>query len=414
MQIYASTLLCAAMLQCAQLHAQASAAELPAPEARTPGGTRALLDATGDSLLEAYRREIAELELSGGAYSPALTEPLLELGTALQRAGLHEEAVRVLRRSLHLARINDGLYSQAQLAMLEAEIRSHIALGQFSEADERHRYLYRVQQRTLDSPRRGLALMRQARWQRRAYDLALDEDGFGRLQNMWNLYRMALADLAEHQGEASVQLMAPLYGMLEAQYLLSSHSQDNRPDVYGREAFRNSMEDGRFHAYRSQSYKQGNAVLQAMLDLQRVQPDAGPEGPAHALILQGDWHLWHGKLDEAMETYRAAMEELAALDDAQARTQRLLGTPQPLPALANLRPLPAPLETGDGDLLIEFGVDAFGKVQDLRRLDEQAANDAAANRLLRKLRRTRFRPRFVDGQAVATTEILWRYDTRQW
>jgi hypothetical protein len=247
-----------------------------------------------------------------------------------------------------------------------------------------------------------------------AYELALDEDGFGRLQNMWNLYRMALADLAEHQGEASVQLMAPLYGMLEAQYLISSHSQDSRREVYGREAFRTSIEDGRFHAFRSQSYKQGNAVLQAMLDLQRVQSQAGAEGPVHAMILQGDWHLWHGKLDEAMDTYRHALAELDTLDDAKERAERLLGTPQPLPALANLRPLPEPVGAEQGDLLIEFGVDAFGKVQDLHRLGDEAANEAAANRLLRKLRRTRFRPRFVDGQAVATTEIRWSYDTRQW
>ena len=54
--------------------------------------------------------------------------------------------------------------------------------------------------------------MQQARWQRQAYELGLGEYGFTRLLAMWDLYRMALTDIADREGETSPNLLPPLYG----------------------------------------------------------------------------------------------------------------------------------------------------------------------------------------------------------
>ena len=40
----------------------------------------------------------------------------------------------------------------------------------------------------------------------------------------------------------------------------------------------------------------------------------------------------------------------------------------------------------------------------------QVEDNPAVNRLLRKMRRTRFRPRYEDGEAVATDMIVWSFD----
>lgn len=373
----------------------------------------AALTGRADDTIRRYRDEIATLEADGGAYSPGLTEPLLELGLALQRAQRHPEAIRVLKRGVHLARVNEGLYSRVQLALIEAEIRSHIALGDFATADDRQRYLYRVQQRTLTDSGRSLALMRQARWQRRAYELGLDENGLERLLGMWNLYRLALTEIAEQEGDGSPNLLPPLYGMLRSQYLISGFD-DSGSGSSRADPFSAGGDDGRRMVFRRQSYEQGGSVIRAIYDVQRAQPGSGPREHAEALILLGDWRLWHGKDDDAAGAYDDALRELALLDDAEPVTTTLLGEPEALPALEGVRPLPPTTAREVANLLVEFTVDERGRVRDLQRVDDHDGNDALANRLLRKLRRTRFRPRFEDGQPVPTTTMVWAYDTNDW
>ena len=70
-----------------------------------------------------------------------------------------------------------------------------------------------------------------------------------------------------------------------------------------------------------------------------------------------------------------------------------------------MRPLPDPVPAEQANVLLEFGVSHRGRVQDLERVDENESNEARAYRLMRKLRRTRFRPSLVDGVAVETEKV---------
>ena len=378
-----------------------------------------------------YRQAIEEMESSQGAYAEGLQEQLLSLGMSLQQQGRHDEAIRVLKRGVHLARINKGLYSVDQIPLLQTEIASHMASGQFLEADERQMYLYRVQQRTLDRGEvRAQALMQQARWQRRAYEMGVGEQGFARLLTMWDLYRLALNDVVDQQGDTSMDLLPPLEGMLESQYLIAGYQGETSSGGYGGDDLAARQNQGRFNAYRSQSYKRGQAVIQAMYDIEQKNNGGDKVAAAESLVMLGDWMLWHGEREAAFGAYRDAMMELAETDDAQLHRERLFGTPVALPSLAGVRPLPEPIAAENGNLLLEFGVSNRGRVVDLERIEEsidseevEAAEDAveqaeeataATNRFMRKLRRTRFRPRFEDGEPVATEKLIWAYDTSNW
>ncbi|QIB66039.1 hypothetical protein [Kineobactrum salinum] len=50
---------------------------------------------------------------------------------------------------------------------------------------------------------------------------------------------------------------------------------------------------------------------------------------------------------------------------------------------------------------------------DLNRLDDNSEVNGTANRLMRKLRRTPFRPRFDfnTGEPVATEKLTWAYES---
>ncbi len=363
--------------------------------------------------VRAYQRAIAELEARDGAFSPGLSEELLGLGLALQRNGDHESAIAVFKRGVHVARVTDGLYSERQLALLQGEIASHVALGAYTEADERQRYLYRVQARTLSDRSRGQALMQHALWQRQAYEAGLGEESFSRLTRMWSLYRLALTELVEAEGEKSPALLPPLLGMLRAQYLLSG--------------FVGEMTTGRFRtggvypdeestqvAYRNQSYEQGSAVIRAIYDVRVAQPDAGFIDSVDSMVMLADWQFWHGKRAGALETYAKLYAELAAQENAEVLVQAIFDQPQPLPNIAGVRALPEPDAEGPDSLLIEFSVNERGRVTDLERLDEHPQFDDKADDIARRIRQTLFRPRFSDGMPVHTDKVRWAYDISHW
>ena len=362
-----------------------------------------------------YREAIAELEDVAGAYGEGLSEKLLGLGLALQQQGRHAEAVTVFKRGVHLARINDGLYSGSQIPLLQSQISSHLALGDYETADERQTYLYRVQRRALDKGIvRAEALMQQARWQRQAYELGLGEYGFTRLLAMWDLYRMALTDIADREGENSPNLLQPLYGMLQSQYLIAGFQGETASGGFDNSAFGSRSDDGRFNAYKSTAFKRGRSVINAIYNLNQETSGGDKIAAARDLTLLGDWQFWHGMREGAMETYRSAITELAELDDAQQQTDRLFGAPTALPDLDGVRPLPPTTSPDMADLLLEFMVTPGGRVVDLTRLDDNLENESKANRLMRQLRKTRFRPRFEGVEPVETEVSVWAYDTAKW
>ena len=361
---------------------------------------------TSSHQIMAYNRAIKDAESREGAYGASLSESVLGLARILQSQGRHDEAIKLYKRGQHLTRINEGLYCPQQIPMLQGEIASHKALQSYALADERQNYLYRVQTKAIGSGDALVdAFMDQAKWQYEAYQLGLGRGGYDRLIDMWELYRMAFNDVIEREGKASPKLLRPLHGMLEAQYLISSV--DIRPST---PVF---TEDGqideellRFKTYHAQSYKQGNAVIEAIASIEQAQTQHRDSSPAQTLVMLGDWRLWNGRTDDAWAAYREAATELARESDAQEKARRLFGEPVPLPAIEDINPLPPTVTTDEQAVTLAFRVNEQGKVRDIERLDDDEEADRQAYRLIRQLRNTRFRPRLEAGQPVETDNIV--------
>lgn len=367
----------------------------------------------GDDL-DAYYAALESAELRGGAYNDELTEPLLGLAMALQARGEHGDALALFKRGAHLARINDGLHSSRQIPLLRGEIASLIASGDYAVADDRQRYLYRVQLRGRERGERlAEAYMEHADWQYQAYRLRLESEGFDRLINMANLYQAALKDVVEHEGDTSPAMLPPLHGLLRAQYLIAGYdlsplTQAPVEDVRARQNLY------RFAAYKRQSYATGQSIIQAMHDISSRAPDARQRvlDSAHTLAMLGDWHLWNDQPQAAERAYAEAWAELAGLDDAQDQASALLGAPVALPALAGLEPLPPEAQDDPAAVQLMFSITASGRTRSLRRLDENAELDGRALRLMRTLRTTRFRPRFEAGQPAETQQLVKAFDLK--
>ena len=384
-----------------QLYASTDTAEASGERTMLPTG----IDTTD------VENTIRRMESEQGAFSSGLSEQLLSLAEALQRQGRHEEAVKAYKRGSHLARINGGLYTAEQIPLLQGEIRSHMAMQNYEDADERQFYLYRVQKRSLESgDLLARSLMEQARWHERAYYLSLDEDAYVRLLNMWDMYRLALTDIAQREGDTSMALLEPLQGMLQSQYMISAHQMDSGGGGFsaGGSNLSSRQDEGRFWAYRAQAYDKGNAVIRAMYDVGAAQMPPDPVFQAQMKTQLGDWHLWHGQRTPAIQAYTEARAELVSLDDAQPFINELFGQPVALPDLDGVRPLPREVAPDDADIVLQFGITERGKVVDLDRLDEHESGDGGY-RLMRKMRDVVFRPRFEEDIPVATQEMVKAY-----
>ncbi len=359
------------------------------------------------------RNAIRDIESRHGAYAADLPEQILSLGLALQAQDRHGEAMSTFKRGVHLARINNGLYSVEQIPLLHGEIESAIALGEYGKVDQLQEYLYRVQQRSLPAGEtRADALLQQAAWQFKAYQLELGTAGPERLLTMQDLYYRAWNDLRSIEEENSPKLLPPLYGLQRTQYLISEHQAANDATVNNFNSNFNSANANRFYAYRARNYDTGRNVIVAIYKIHRDNSGASSDEAVQAAVSLGDWAMWYDKRDEATQIYQYALAELALRDDAQEEGPALLSEPVPLPDVKGLRKLPPPVSPEEGNILVEFGVDRRGKVLDLTRLDTNEDMDPTATRLMRVLRGTKFRPRFESGEPVETDKLVRAYDIK--
>ena len=363
----------------------------------------------------AYTKLIEDIEREQGAYDPGLTQQLLALGAALQTEARHDEAIAVFKRGVHLARINTGLYSAEQIALLHGEIRSYFALGDFAQVDERRQYLHRVERRALrhNNEASTQALLDQALWQRQAYVMGIDEaeTRFSRLQSMWQLNRMALDEVIKTEGDTSPALLAPLYGMLQSQYLVAGYQGFD-------EVLAGVKYDNRHLAHNSVAYKQGRSVLEAIMLINATNSGDDMALRAHDLVQLGDWAWGFNDRSAALEHYQQAYEAIAQCDDPEGLTSALFGAPTPIPNIDGIRPLPAYNADGNGPLTINFAVSETGRITSLETLrvpeDEREEAAISNDRFLRHLRKIRFRPSLEAGEAISRTDIVWSFNPQNW
>ena len=222
---------------------------------------------------------------------------------------------------------------------------------------------------------------------------------------MYDLYHLAIQDVIAREGDKSPQLLEPLYGMLQAQYLISSYDVAMPLPTFEEQPY---IDESliRFKSYRAHSYQQGDTIIKAISSINLNQPTPDHKAIAETLVMLGDWRLWNGKTDAAWEAYREAEAEVASSGDAQTLMPKLFGEPVALPNIGDLNPLPPSVTPEEADITLAFAVNERGRVRDLERLDTHEVADRQAFRLMKQLRNTMFRPRFEAGKPVETGKLV--------
>jgi len=98
-------------------------------------------------------------------------------------------------------------------------------------------------------------------------------------------------------------------------------------------------------------------------------------------------------------------------------TFRILDAPVALPAVPGFDPVLdiKQGEPAEGDLVVSFNISATGKAVNLERIQFPVVEGTRGpERVLRRLKKMRFRPVFEDGKPVESQTITWVFEPKHW
>jgi TonB family protein len=190
-------------------------------------------------------------------------------------------------------------------------------------------------------------------------------------------------------------VVEPLRGIARAYMLRSSYPEVWRRRVWPRE--RN---------------KEGEEVLQRALQI--LESDPTPETVPtriETLIQMGDWYQIKKAPREALPYYQRAWQLISKTPSLSRSVSTALDVPlrvyYPTPRIVANVPRGRPEDARSHHVQVEFTVAADGSVSDAR-IVEHDTRDQYAQEIFAAVRASRFRPKFVDGQAVAASAITYR------
>ncbi len=372
-----------------------------------------------------YEGTIASIENNGGAWDRALTEELVALGVLQQQEGAHPEAIETLSRAMHVNRINEGLHTLGQVAMVERMIDSYVALGDWSNVDLYQNYLFYVQQKAYgsDDPRLIPVLHRLGEWNIEAFNLGFGDPLGGRLSTAQLLFNAATRMVGIHFGRNDERYVPYLRSIATSAYLVARHpdymTELNRPDyASAQEMLRYQLNETRSPEPRG--YSAGLNALQEVTDIYREQGDQ-PYLLAEALANQADWQLIFDRFRAAEELYAEAWQVLNESENGEELIHELFGQVRPIPTFAEL---PTNLLLGSPDSQergalhydyadVRFDVNQNGAPRNVEVLTEETEDNARQlSRLRREVLRSLFRPLIVDGKIESSESHVFRY--RYW
>jgi len=377
-----------------------------------------------DSIVR-YNSSVAEIELDGGAWDDNLVEELTALGRLQQQQGEHLAAIETLDRAMHVNRINSGLYTLEQIAVVEQLIQSYLALGDWEQADIYNNYLFHVQQKAygIDDPRLIPVLDRLATWNIQAFNIGYGELLGVRLRQSQIMFNAAARMVGMHFGKTDERFVNYQKNIANSAYLVARNPdlmmEIERPEYRSMQQMLAEKLNER-RPVQSPGFRTGERALMEVAQLYIEQAD-DPYATAEAITHLADWYLMFERRRGALDNYRLAWDLLKQQDNSEELIERLFGNVVPLPSFGSSIKTPdAFYKNEDGTEALKydyadlvFDVTANGAVRNVESISEEnEANEAQLSKLRIWVRSTRFRPMIVDGEPQRSNDNHFRY--RYW
>lgn len=160
------------------------------------------------------------------AYDGTLVAPLYQEARQQQESGNHTAAVILYKEAIHILRINQGLYNDAQIDLLDAMIDSEISLQNWEQVDKNYAYMENLYRRLYDvtDPRLEIGLQKVVSWHVNALNVNIDGKRIEHLQQANKLFRLRLqiAQLTLHTDDPKLDFLYRNIEICERQLFLAS------------------------------------------------------------------------------------------------------------------------------------------------------------------------------------------------
>ena len=375
----------------------------------------------------ALQSEIIRIETDEGVWSRQLVEQLGGLGRSYQLQGNHAEAIEAYDRAIHINRVNSGLDTIEQIPFVEARIRSHLTLGQWAEADLYTNYLYYLQRKAYggNDPRLIPVLERLGNWNLQAFHIGFGESLAMRLSSAFAFFSAASERIARHYGKTDGRFARSQHSVAASAYLIARNPDVLREMYSGMTKLRydelvDSLEVEDMNDV-TRTYRAGFLALQEVAASLDGNPAKILEY-AQANVDIGDWNLLYNRTQSAEQVYELVWEFLLEQENGEQVLQELFGRVVKLPSFGGTRHPYVEDEIRNGqeqatlqfqDVDIMFDVTPNGETRNLRLVSEEFdETNRDVLRLYSIIRRTKFRPRVEEGEAVLSRDNVFRY--RYW
>lgn len=420
--------------------------------------------------IQSYQESINSLVESSGIYEPVLAQEYLAMGHLYEQLGDRENAILAFENAMHISRVNQGLFTLAQVDAVRSLIAYSKNVRNYAEADKYHEYLYYLLSQNLEPGSKELteASLEWAEWNMEAYrrQAFLEEDDLSVSGDVTSAGAMMLRRgelVAVEDDQFSEILFVPRTSLINnpAALRMQSFSPEQLIDPRLRKAedifdemlgndeansevirrkanimflFKKQLEQfisfnaigSNINTSQSRAVRSVGMLRRGYGDIRDSLVDAAtslqaddPVGAARIYLDIGDWDLAFDRPGRAEESYNLARDLLLAQGMSEEEITHFV-TPEP----ALLIPEYATYEYTRGFLNIPEDSDVpysgyidviFEKRPNgtVRGVDIENASDDTGqlvrDRLLDMLRGARMRPLFVAGETVPQSDIKVRY-----
>ena len=361
----------------------------------------------------AYTRAIELIQASGRPLHERLARAYAGLASTYHEGKRHDLAVENFDRAVSLTRRHDGLLTEAQVPLLEKYIDSLTELGRYADALKGWRYVLRIATRKHgdSSPAVAPTLERIGRWY---MNVGLYDQARRTLRRAIDLVEAA-------EGDDSPGLIGPLTALAQCnrRQLIDPNQRVFASPDEQRSALHQDPDTAPGGPVVSSAalLSEGERALLQAATIAEERADSSPVQVADVRTQLGDWYQGRALAVRALTHYQRAWAAATRAEQkigGKTLVDALFGQPVLLRVVRpegwdrySSRPADQ-VETRT--VVVEFTVTADGRAVKPKVVDD-SGDTKRAEKTIHALEGASYRPRFENGQPVATTEVRF---TQPW
>ena len=374
--------------------------------------------------IDNYEQMLEQLEYDGGAWSAQIAEELSTLGNMLYEQGDYEQSIEVFDRAVHVNRVNYGLYSTQQIPLVERIVESHIALGQWQQADQQQQYAFYVQSKAYGArdPRMAEVFENLARWNIASFFRGIDPDPSARLLETYMLFRAAANTVAFHFGTADPRYVSLLRDVAGASDMVTRYTPSGT--VTATATNPNIRRVSEFVGVPNDQVRVPNGggegallrILEFYSDDDRPATQENLMLRVRALAELGDWYMMEQRRQAALDAYADAWNLLLTMEEGSVLAQQFFDRIVFLPTFSRFdeeqrEAFQASPDFGarQGYVDISFDVSRYGRAGNFSILAVEPAGMARVDMMaINHLRSLTVRPRVEAGETLTSAGERYR------